>query len=263
MTQPPQDPQNPWENPGGGNPPQNPYGSQQPPDFEKPQSGAPSNPYGQGQEQPPQPPPYGGNYGGGQQGGGYGQQGGGYGPGGIPPYSGGQEQYGQASGAPMIASKWKRLVGIIIDGIIYGILSCCIALPFGGGASNDVMVERADGTTEYHFDKAFSGGQIAASLIGAVLAFLYFWWLTHKWNGQTLGKKAMSIRVVREDTGGPIDSKASAIRALLYVLLPYVCCIGGLVDAFWIFSNPRNQTLHDKIAKTVVVDAVGPNPYQH
>ncbi|GAA3200238.1 RDD family protein [Actinocorallia longicatena] len=282
MTQPPQDPQNPWENPGGGtpppsdDPPNQPYGrpaqpaqpgqpGQQGPSFSKDQPGpysgqggqhdpfaAPQNPYGQqhGQQPPGAVPP---GPGGGQ----------GYGPGGVPPYTGGQDPYGQAygSGSPMIAAKWKRLVGIIIDGIIFGCITFCISMPFGAN-TNDIVVTNADGTETYHWDKIYTGGQLFANLIGAVLVFLYFWLLTTRWNGQTLGKKVMKTRVVREDTGGPIDSRAGAIRSGVYVALGWICGCGGLVDAIWIFTNPKNQTLHDKAAGTVVVDEVGPNPYQ-
>jgi uncharacterized RDD family membrane protein YckC len=270
MTQPPQDP---WENPSGGNPPQNPYGGQQPPNFEKPpQSGDPYGqgpppgqgpPYGQGPppgQGPPQPPPYGGNYGGGQQGGGYGQQGGGYGQGGLPPYSGGPEQFGQPSAVPMLASKGKRLGGILIDWVIFIFLTCLFALPFGTGSGD--VVEVNGNNYEYHWDRLYTGPQIVASLLSLLLAFLYFWLLTYRWEGQTLGKKAVSIRVVREDTGGPVDSKAAGTRSIVFVLLSQVCCFGFLVDAIWIFTNPKNQTLHDKAAGTVVVDAKGLNPYQ-
>ncbi|GAB3672033.1 RDD family protein [Actinocorallia lasiicapitis] len=287
MTQPPQDPQNPWENPGGGtNPPPgtppNPYGGNR----EDPFGQNPADPYGQagqpgqtgGPPIPPhgghgpsfskdQPPPYGGQ--GGQDPFGapqnpYGQQppGGGYTPGGVPPYSGGQDPYGQHyGGSPMIASKWKRLVGIIIDNVIFWVIACCLAMPFGGANTDEFIVENPDGTTSYEWTELYSTGQMIANLIGAVLVFLYFWLVTTRWNGQTLGKKAMNIRVVREDTGGPIDSKQGVIRSAVFVLLAWICSCGGLIDAIWIFTNPKNQTLHDKAAKTVVVDAVGPNPY--
>jgi len=161
----------------------------------------------------------------------------------------------------MIASKGKRFLGILIDWIVYAVVSCCIALPFGGGRG-DFVVNRPDGTLDYRFDRLYSGGQVLASLIAIVLAFLYFWLLTHRWHGQTLGKRAVGTRVVRELDGGPVDSSTAAVRAGVFVLLAYVCCIGFLVDALWIFSNPKNQTLHDKAAKTVVVDATGADPYQ-
>jgi uncharacterized RDD family membrane protein YckC len=230
MTQPPHDSQDPWENPGGGSPPQNPYGQGRP------------------------PPPHGGDY----AGGGYGQQGGwGYGSGEIPPYSGGPEQFGQPPIVPTIAAKWKRLVGILIDWLIFIVLDCLFALP-----NRDVVETDADNKVTYHFDQLWSGGQALATLLSLVLAFLYFWLLTYRWNGQTLGKKAMGTRVVREDTGGPVDSKTAAARSIVFVLLSQICCFTILVDAIWIFTNPKNQTLHDKAAGTVVVDAGGPNPYQ-
>jgi uncharacterized RDD family membrane protein YckC len=253
MTQPPQDPQDPWENPGGGNPPHNPYGGSQPPNFEKPPYGG--QPYGQGQGPPPgqgpTPPPYGGDYGGdyggGQPGGGgYGQQGG-YGPGGVPPYGSGPESFGRHSGAPMLAGKGKRLVGIIIDWLIFLVLACCFAIPFGAG--NKDVVETGPGNhVTYHFDRVWSGSQVIGSLLALVLAFLYFWLLTSRWNGQTLGKKAMGTRVVREDTGGAVDSKTAAVRSLVFVLLSQICCFTILVDAIWIFTNPKNQLTEDYVS---------------
>lgn len=213
----------------------------------------PQKPYGQGQP----PPPYGGNYGGGQPGGGYGQQGG-WGSGEMPPYSGGPEQFGQQPIVPTIAGKWRRLGGILIDWLIFIVLDCLFALPNRG----DVIETDSDNNVTYHFDELWSGGQALATLLSLVLAFLYFWLLTYRWNGQTLGKKAMSTRVVREDTGGAIDSKTAAVRSIVFVLLSQICCFTFLIDAIWIFTNPKNQTLHDKAAGTVVVDANGPNPYQ-
>ncbi|MEO3782497.1 RDD family protein [Actinocorallia sp. B10E7] len=161
----------------------------------------------------------------------------------------------------MIAGKGKRFLGIFIDWIIYSVVACCLALPFGTNRG-DFVVTRPDGSTAYEFDRLYSTGQVFASLAAAVLAFLYFWLLTHRWHGQTLGKKAVGTRVVRELDGGPVDSGAAAVRAVVFVVLTYVCCVGFLVDAIWIFTNPKNQTLHDKAAKTVVVDATGPDPYQ-
>ncbi|GAA2723604.1 RDD family protein [Actinocorallia aurantiaca] len=280
MTQPQQDP---WDRPGGGRPPEGlPFSQDQPGPHESHGSSDPYGrnppPYGGGQPYGGDKPPYGGGqppYGGGQPpyGGGQPPYGGGQPPygGGQPPYGGGQPPYGggyeggygggYGAVPPTIAGKGKRLVGIIIDWILYALVACCIALPFGGNRG-DFVVTRPDGTTAYEFDRLYSGGQVFASLLAAVLAFLYFWLLTHRWNGQTLGKKAMGTRVVREQDGGPVDASTSAVRAGVFVVLAYICCVGFLVDAIWIFTNPKNQTLHDKAAKTVVVEATGPNPYQ-
>lgn len=208
--------------------------------------------------QPPGGGPGQGGYGqGGPYGQGPGQYGGGYG---APPPG----QYGAGGPygtAPMIASRLKRFLGILIDWLIYVVIACCLSWPFARN-SDKVMVENPDGSTTYDWDSAYSPGQIIASLFVALLAFLYFWLLTYKWHGQTLGKKAVGTRVVREDTGGAVDSAQSAVRSLVFVILAYVCCIGWILDAIWIFTNPKNQTLHDKAAKTVVVDATGPDPYQ-
>ena len=46
-----------------------------------------------------------------------------------------------------------------------------------------------------------------------------------------------------------------------YLLTAITCGIGGLIDVAWILWDPRKQALHDKVAKTLVVTAVPPNPY--
>lgn len=255
MTQPPQNPsQEPGPHQGHGS--SDPYGQNPPPYGGQSPYGGGQPPYGGGQ--PPyggQQPPYSGYGSGSDYGGGSGYGGHGGGPGGYGGYG------GHGTAPPMIASKGKRLLGIIIDWIIYAIVSCCITLPFGSDSRNFV-VERPDGGVRFDFDQLYSAGQVVASLVVAILAFLYFWLLTYRWNGQTLGKKAVGTRVVREQDGGPVDASAAAIRSAVFVVLAYICCVGFLVDAIWIFTNPKNQTLHDKAAKTVVVDATGVNPYR-
>jgi uncharacterized RDD family membrane protein YckC len=68
-------------------------------------------------------------------------------------------------------------------------------------------------------------------------------------NGQSIGKKAMKIKVVKEDTGEMItgDWGTAIIRGVsLYIPL------FGLIDALMVFSNDRRR-FGDKWAKTVVV----------
>jgi uncharacterized RDD family membrane protein YckC len=72
--------------------------------------------------------------------------------------------------------------------------------------------------------------------------------------GQTLGKKAMNIRVVRSDDGGnPGFRRAVGLRFLVNSL---ICLIPvyTLLDSLFIFSAER-RCLHDHIAGTKVVGA--------
>ena len=77
-------------------------------------------------------------------------------------------------------------------------------------------------------------------------------------NGQTLGKQALGIRVVRLD-GQPVDYGNSALRewvarTLVFQLAgAFVLGLATLLDYLWPLWDERNQSLHDKLASTVVM----------
>jgi uncharacterized RDD family membrane protein YckC len=72
--------------------------------------------------------------------------------------------------------------------------------------------------------------------------------------GQTVGKMAVKIKVLRED-GSKIDYADSAARNILRPIdaLPYV--IPYLLGAILIWSSDKRQRLGDRVAHTVVVRA--------
>jgi uncharacterized RDD family membrane protein YckC len=85
-------------------------------------------------------------------------------------------------------------------------------------------------------------------------------------NGQTLGKQATGIRIVRDD-GQPMTFGRALLREgvgkqLLGIITLYIYLI---VDYLWPLWDRENQALHDKIASTHVValrpsTAIGPAP---
>jgi len=77
--------------------------------------------------------------------------------------------------------------------------------------------------------------------------FILFEWL---WNGQTPGKKALGIRVVR-DGGYPLDFSASLIRNLIRVGEASVAfyAIAGVIAVL----SPENKRLGDLAAGSIVV----------
>jgi uncharacterized RDD family membrane protein YckC len=88
--------------------------------------------------------------------------------------------------------------------------------------------------------------------------FGYFIVFEAAWNGQTPGKKALGLRVVR-DGGYPIDFGASLIRNLIRVgewLIGYY-----LIAAISAIVSPENKRIGDLAAGTIVVrDARLANP---
>lgn len=82
------------------------------------------------------------------------------------------------------------------------------------------------------------------SLTGALYSVLL--WVN--WNGQTLGKKVMKIKVVTE-SGKAVGYKEAVVRFLGYILSGAVLGLGFL----WIIWDKKKQGWHDKIAGTLVV----------
>jgi len=82
--------------------------------------------------------------------------------------------------------------------------------------------------------------------------FAYWVVLETFWNGQTLGKRLVGIRVLRDD-GSPVGFFAVATRALLRVLdlVPILLP----VDVVLMVASRKGQRLGDLVAGTVVVKA--------
>lgn len=91
-----------------------------------------------------------------------------------------------------------------------------------------------------------SGG--LSSLIGFSigLAYVIFFWVSQ--NGQTLGKRAMAVRVIKEN-GEPVDFATAIIRYIGYIISSIVLFLGFI----WVLFDSKRQGWHDKIAKTYVV----------
>ena len=70
-------------------------------------------------------------------------------------------------------------------------------------------------------------------------------------NGATLGKYILKIKVVNEDSGELLSWSMALVRALVRTageMLLYFTFI-------FAFASPKRQTLQDKLAKSVVVNA--------
>jgi uncharacterized RDD family membrane protein YckC len=81
-------------------------------------------------------------------------------------------------------------------------------------------------------------------LAGSTVYFVVCWATA----GQTVGKVAMSIKIIRTDSS-PLDLRTAFIRFLGSLLCMAMLCIGFILIAF----DSRKQGLHDRIADTYVV----------
>jgi uncharacterized RDD family membrane protein YckC len=242
----PQDPNNPYgQQPGQ---PQQPYGQQpgQPQQYGQ----QPQQPYGQQPQQYGQQP--------------YGQQ---------PVAYGGQPGYAVPQAAGALATVWKRLGALIIDGIILGIIGGIISLVFGNGFA--FSVGNIGSGSSLTINK---GPYLIMTLLSLVIQIGYYVYF-YSTTGKTVGKMALNIRVIRKDNR-PLDINTAVRRqaiaigvgivSLLLVLavfdasslsslstfstLSFGVGLVSLLDYLWAFWDKERQTLHDKVANTVVIN---------
>ncbi|MEV6563969.1 RDD family protein [Streptomyces kronopolitis] len=231
-------------NPYGQQPPQAPYGQQPPvppqgqPGYGYPQQPPQQQPYGYPQQ--PVPP---------QQGYGYPQQANPYGQPGMPGMPG--------MGMPTGYASWgARLCALLIDGLIVGLVPGILYGVAAGVAASSVSKIQTCAYDDYQCRAdAASAGPPAMVFVLIGLAILVamaggIFMLVKEGNtGQTVGKKAMSIRLVREDTGQPLGFGMAFVRRLAHFLDSIACYIGWL----WPLWDDKAQTFADKAVGSVVV----------
>lgn len=183
----------------------------------------PNNPYGQ-----PQNPQQGYGQPQGQPGYGYPQA-----PQGVPPQQGygypqqpGYPGYPQAGygATPPYANWGQRFLGTLVDGLVF-------AVPY-------ILVILGRKTP-------------ALALVGGVaLLAVAIWQLIQEGRtGQTVGKKALGIRLVREATGQPLGVGMAFVRRLAHFLDSIACYLGWL----WPAWDAKKQTFADKVCGSIVI----------
>ncbi len=212
--------------------------------------------------QPPQYPSYPGDE---PQSSGWGQPAGGqYPP--PPPGAPGQPPVWGAYGPPpawtagppvppaSYASWGSRLGALVLDSL----LGFAVALvPLAVGAAVAFADADIDPVTDDISGVEALGFVIMG--IGFVLALAFDVWnrgLRTGRTGQSLGKKALGIRVVGKNTQQVIGRAAGFGRwaiTFAFGVVPYLGACIQLLDGLWPLWDEDNQALHDKVVTTVVV----------
>ncbi len=161
-------------------------------------------------------------------------------------YQGAPPSYGappQGASGPR-ASFGQRLGATLVDALILvvplNILFFILAAAFSAG------VDESTGEV----DGAAAGVSILLWVLISVAAFPYYILLEGGATGQTLGKKAVGIRVVSMQTGGPIGYGKAFVRTLIRSFISFCICLLGYL---WMLWDKEKQTWHDKISDSVVV----------
>jgi uncharacterized RDD family membrane protein YckC len=96
---------------------------------------------------------------------------------------------------------------------------------------------------------------ILAGLLGAILYAPLMMARKGAGNGQTIGKRAAKLRVVR-DNGGPVTFWRGMLREFVVKQFFGIAVTGGLfwiVDALWPLFDDHDRAVHDMVAETHVV----------
>jgi len=120
------------------------------------------------------------------------------------------------------AGFWRRFAAAFLDGLILGVIG------FIGGV--------------------ILGSDNAANVAGLLLGIAYYTYLEGS-TGQTLGKKALGIRVIDLKGGGSNGYGRAFIRYIGRFVSGIVLLLGYL----WMLWDKEKQTWHDKFANSVVV----------
>lgn len=144
----------------------------------------------------------------------------------------------------VLASRWARLGGAIVDSLIMLPIAFGILLALGAGSG----LFRGEGMG---LGVQILGGLLTAA---AFIAINYHFW---EKNGQSIGKLAVGTKIVRTNGERCPASRIITHRVLPITIaqqVPIVGTIIGLVDALLIF-RANKKCLHDDIADTIVVRA--------
>jgi uncharacterized RDD family membrane protein YckC len=142
----------------------------------------------------------------------------------------------QAVSGPPVASSdvhvtGRRILAIIVDGILLGVLFWVMSMLFGKSYAEGGAMGASLGTL--------------GSLAYLIIAFAYFT-LLEGYLGQTVGKMLLGINVVREDNGEVPGLGAAAVRTVLRIIdvLPFAYLVGFIA----IQISDKNQRLGNMAA---------------
>jgi uncharacterized RDD family membrane protein YckC len=140
---------------------------------------------------------------------------------------------------PYLAEWWPRVGATLLDGVIVSALAVVLAIVVAAVGGDDDATGAALWLGWLLIGSAYVAGTLSRR---------------GKHNGQTLGKQAAGIRVMRDD-GRPIRLGLSVLRevVLKYFVANLLFGIGWLFDSLWPLGDRENRALHDMIVKTHVV----------
>ncbi len=150
----------------------------------------------------------------------------------------------------VLAPWWKRLIAILIDGVILNLTSFIVFLVIAAALANHDTTTTNQPATAGSVLGAYFGLMVLGSIPGA----FYYSIMNGSRRGQTVGKIAIGIAVRDARTGGPIGVWRALGRDLITVVFRVLLFIPYILDSLAPLWDARRQAWHDKVAHSVVVD---------
>jgi uncharacterized RDD family membrane protein YckC len=160
-----------------------------------------------------------------------------------------------------LASFSDRLLAYLIDaGVLVGAV-LVLAIPafvfFFVAIAPDLLEFEPDGTAAdpdfFEVFVPFLLLEAAVVAISLVVSYVYNVEMLFR-SGQTLGKKAMKIKIMPLDPAAALSRRFAAKRWLVAYVGAAIVPGLSYLDGLWqLWDKPYQQCLHDKFARTVVV----------
>lgn len=144
---------------------------------------------------------------------------------------------------PQKGSAVLRFVARIIDGIVIGVPLYLVL----GGIFDDMFAFDTNDGADFEFNFPVGALLIQFAVFAAYDIYM------HGTFGRTLGKMVVGLTVVQAANGSKIDYGIAMVRyvANIVYFIPFVIIITMIMG----FADPKGQTIHDKIAKTMVASS--------
>jgi uncharacterized RDD family membrane protein YckC len=147
------------------------------------------------------------------------------------------------------AALWRRLLAFAVDSaFIVGVAALYLLLASTVTGTKKPEPGLVGVDAFFGWLQAFKSVLLPGTVLMGVLALVYCAVFAFLWNGRTLGRRLLGLRLV--DTHGvPPAPTRAVVRALLSTV-----SFGLFLGGFWMaLFDRRGQTLHDKLTSTFVV----------
>ena len=149
--------------------------------------------------------------------------------------------------APAYAGFWIR----VLASIIYGLVLVPLYIPLAIRMIDRMDINSSTNVSSIDFTQ-MSAQVLGWALVLQFVRYIYEFLMIGQWNA-TVGKFAVGIRVRRTD-GTPATWREAALRPLLELVVGVLRIgLATLLDDLWMLWDRQKQTLHDKVAGTIVV----------